>query len=81
MQHLGLGQQRARENLFLKNFTADDVISVSVRRETNCPDKSIPDAEERHHEASADILKGSRLIRVSASTNREEKSDRGKRWR
>ncbi len=47
-------------------------------RGTNCPDKSIPNAEERRREASPDILKGSRLIRVSASTNREERNDRGR---
>lgn len=60
------------------NFAEDDLISVLETRGTNCPDKSIPDAEERHREASPDILKGSRLIRVSASTNREERSDGGK---
>lgn len=48
-------------------------------RRTNCPDKSIPDAEEKNREASLDILKGSRLMRVSASTNREESNDRGER--
>lgn len=35
-----------------------------------------PTPEERHREASPDILKGSRLIWVSASTNREERNDR-----
>lgn len=64
-----------------QNFAADDLISVLAPRATNCPDKSIPNAEERHREASPDILKGSRLIRVSASTNREERNDSGKRWR
>lgn len=64
-----------------KNFAADDLIRVSATRGTNCPDKSIPDAEERHREASPDTLKGSHLIRVSASTNREERNDRGKGWR
>lgn len=64
-----------------QNFAADDLISVLAPRATNCPDKSIPNAEERHREASPDILKGSHLIRVSASTNREERNDSGKRWR
>lgn len=64
-----------------QNFAADDLISVLASRGTNCPDKSIPNAEERHREASLDILKSSRLIRVSASTNREERNDRRKRWR
>lgn len=47
-----------RENLFtstLQNFAADDLISVSAPPGTNCPDKSIPDAEERHREALPDI--------------------------
>lgn len=44
---------------------------------TNCPDKSIPNAEKRQHETSPDILKGFCLVRVSASTNREERNDRG----
>lgn len=64
-----------------QNFAADELISVSATRGTNCPDKSIPNAEERRREASPDILKGSHLVRVSASTNREERNDRGKRWR
>lgn len=76
-----------RENLFSgwnfnpQNFAADDLISVLASCGTNCPDKSIPNTQQRHREASPDILKGSRLIRVSASTNREGRNDRGKRWR
>lgn len=46
---------------------------------TNCPNKSIPNAEKRRREASPDVLKASRLVRVSAPTNREERNDRGKR--
>lgn len=64
-----------------QNFGADDLISVLAPRATNCPDKSIPNTEERQREASPDILKGSRLIRVSGSTNREERDDSRKRWR
>lgn len=75
-----------RQNLFPSNFNPqnfplDDLISVLETRGTNCPDKSIPNAEERHHEVSPDILKGSCLIWMSASTNREERNDTGKRWR
>lgn len=44
----------------------------------NCPNKSIPNAATRQREASPDVLKGSRLVRVSAPTNREERNDRGK---
>lgn len=67
--------------LKLQNFTMDALITVLETRGTNCPDKLIPSAEEKHHEASPDILKGSCLIWVSASTNREERNDTGKRWR
>lgn len=71
-----------RQNPFLAKFkpqnsSLDDLISVLEARGTNCPDKSIPNAKERHHEASPDILKGSRLIWMSASTNREERNDAG----
>lgn len=59
---------------------ADDLISILAPGATYCPDKSIPGAKWRHRKAS-DILKGSCLIRVSASTNREERNDSGKRWR
>lgn len=72
----------SEKNIFTsapQNFVSDDLISVLAPRATNCPDKSIPNAGERHCEA--DSLKGSRLIRVSASTNSEERNDRGKRWR
>lgn len=84
--HHGLRQQSGQRKLLAptstsQNFAADDLISVLASRGTNCPDKSIPNAEERHREASLDILKSSRLIRVSASTNREERNDRRKRWR
>lgn len=60
---------------------ADDLISILAPGATYCPDKSIPGAKWRHRKASADILKGSRLIRVSNSTNREERNDSGERWR
>lgn len=66
-------------NFCPENFTANDLISVLPTRGTNCPDKSIASAEERYHEASPDILKGSPLIRVSASTNKRERKDGGKR--
>lgn len=72
----------SEKNIFTsasQNFASDDLISVLAPRATNCPDKSIPNAEERHREA--DSLKGSSLIRVSASTNREERNDRSKRWK
>lgn len=70
-----------------QNFAALDLISWMTPGMTNCPNKSIPNAEKRRREASADVLKGSRLVRVSAPTNREERNDRGKdrgedrRWR
>lgn len=71
------------KNLFFlllppQNFAALDLISWLTSGTTNCPNKSIPNAEKRHREALPDVLKGSRLIRVSAPTNREERNDRGK---
>lgn len=68
-------------NFTRANFSVDELISAKGTCGTNCPDKSIPDAEQRLREASPDILKGSRLVRVSASTNGEERDDSRKRWR
>lgn len=59
-----------------QNFAVRDHISTLTPGKTNCPNKSIPNAEKRYREASADVLKGSRLVRVSA--NREERNDSGK---
>lgn len=74
--------RRSWKNLFFppvpQNFAALDLISWLTPSATNCPNKSIPNAEKRRREASPDVLKGSRLIRVSAPTNREERNDRGK---
>lgn len=61
-----------------QNFAALDLISWLTPGATNCPNKSIPNAEKRRRDASPDVLKGSRLVRVSAPTNRVERNDRGK---
>lgn len=41
-----------------QNFVALDLISWLTPGATNCPNKSIPNAEKRRREASPDVLKG-----------------------